>query len=183
MSFAGNEHRESDQRATDFLRLVTQHDRQLKAYVLSLVPHWADADDILQDTKLELWQRFAEYRPTGDFGAWARRIIYYRVMTFRNQSGRNRVHFSNEALQLVATEAATVAHEADARLRTLARCLQKLNDAARTLLWRCHAGGATITDVALSLGRSVRGTQHAVAKIRGSLQQCIEREMRGEEHP
>ena len=76
-----------------------------------------------------------------------------------------------------------MAHEADARLRALAGCLKKLTDAARLLLWRCYAGGATIKDVAVSLGRSVRATQRAVAKIRSDLQQCIEREMRKEEHP
>lgn len=181
VTLPGNDHLGVDPRATDFLRLVTQHDRQLKAYVLSLVPHWADADDILQDTKLELWERFAEYKPAGDFAAWARKIIFFRVMTFRTESGRRRARFSQEAFELVAAEAATVAHEADARLRTLAGCLQKMTDAARRLLWSCYAGGATIKDVAVSLGRSVRGTQRAVAKIRSDLQQCIEREMRKEE--
>ena len=89
MTSPSNDHLDADPRTADFMRLVTQHDRQWKAYVLSLVPHWADADDILQDTKLELWERFAEYDPAGDFGAWARKIILYRVMTFRSQSGRD----------------------------------------------------------------------------------------------
>ena len=165
------------------MRLVMQHDRQWKAYVLSLVPHWADAEDILQDTKLELWERFTEYDPAGDFGAWARKIIFYRVMTFRAKSGRERVRFSQTAFDLVAAEAAAVAHETDARLHTLAGCLKKLTAAARLLLWRCYASGATMKDIAESLGRSVRATQRAVAKIRSDLQRCIEQEMRKEGHP
>ena len=103
-------------------------------------------------------------------------------MTFRSQVGRERVRFSSAAFDLVAAEAAAVAHEADARLRALAGCLKKLTDAARLLLWRCYAGRATIKDVAVSLGRSVRATQRAVAKIRSDLQQCIEQEMRKEGH-
>lgn len=165
------------------MRLVRQYDRQWKAYVVSLLPNWSDADDILQDTKLELWQRFAEYDPSGDFGAWARKIILFRVMTLRNKLGRERIRFSQEAFELVAAEAATIAHETDDRFRTLADCLKKLSDAARQLLWRCYAGNATVKDIAMSLGRSIRGTQHAVAKIRSDLQECVEREMRREEHP
>jgi RNA polymerase sigma-70 factor, ECF subfamily len=174
---------DADERASNFMRLVRQYDRQWKAYVVSLLPNWADADDILQDTKLELWERFAEYDPAGDFGAWARKIILFRVMTFRTRSGRERAHFSQEAFDLVAVEAAHIVDQADVRFRVLASCLQKLTDAARQLLWRCYATGVTIKDVALSLGRSIRGTQQAVAKIRSDLQQCIEREMRKEEHP
>ena len=174
---------DADERASNFMRLVRQYDRQWKTYVVSLLPNWADADDILQDTKLELWERFSEYDPAGDFGAWARKLILFRVMTFRTKSGRERARFSQEAFDLVAAEAAPVVEEADARFRILAGCLQKLTDAARQLLWRCYAGGATIKDVAISLGRSIRGTQQAVAKIRSDLQQCIEREIRKEEHP
>jgi RNA polymerase sigma-70 factor, ECF subfamily len=183
LALSDNNNSAADQRATDFMRLVRQYDRQWKAYVVSLLPNWADADDVLQDTKLELWQRFAEYDPTGDFGAWARKIILFRVMTLRNKLGRERMRFSQEAFDLVAAEAASVAHEADDRFRTLADCLKKLSDAARRLLWHCYVGGATVKDVAVSLGRSIRGTQHAVAKIRSDLQQCIEREMHNEEHP
>lgn len=165
------------------MRLVKRYDRQWKVYVVSLLPNWADADDILQDTKLELWERFAEYDPAGDFGAWARKIILFRVMTFRTKAGRERVRLSQAAFDLVSAEAAGVADETDARFRILAGCLEKLTDTARQLLCRCYASGATIKDVAVSLGRSIRGTQQAVAKIRSDLQQCVEREIRKEEHP
>jgi RNA polymerase sigma-70 factor, ECF subfamily len=178
---ADNQHLDHDPRLTQFVGLLTQHDRQLKVFALSLVPHWADAEDILQDAKLELWERFTEYDTTGNFGAWARKIILYRVMTFRKNKGRERAYLSQAAFDLVAAEAATVAKETDARLSALAACIKKLTEAARLLLWRCTATGATAKDVAVSLGRSVRGTQQAVAKIRSDLQGCIEREMHRED--
>ena len=178
-----DEHFYQDPRTREFMQLLLQNDRQLKAFALSLVPHWADAEDILQDTKVELWERFAEYDRTGDFGAWARKIIFYRVRTFRRKSGRERARFSQAAFDLLAAEAETVANETEARHFALAACIKKLTEATRILLWRCTASGATVKDVAVSLGRSVRGTQRAVAKIRRDLQECIEREMRKEEHP
>jgi RNA polymerase sigma-70 factor, ECF subfamily len=172
-----------DPRTGEFMRLLLQNERQLRTFTVSLVPHWADAEDILQDAKLELWERFAEYDHTGDFGAWARSIIFYRVKTFRKKSGRERVHFSQTAFDLVAAEASVVANETESRLFALAACIKKLTEAARILLWRCTVSGATVKDVAVNLGRSVRGTQRAVANIRRDLQECIERQMRSEEHP
>ena len=179
-SLNGN-NRDADDRAGTFMRLVSQHERQWKAYAISLLPNWADADDILQDTKLELWERFGEYDPAGSFGAWARKIILFRVMTFRAKTGRERARFSQEAFDLVAAEAADVASEADTRFHLLAHCLMKLTDSARQLLRHCYSGKATVKDVAERLGRSIRGTQQSVAKIRSDLQQCIEREMRRED--
>ena len=98
MASTGTEHSDADPRTSEFMRLVMQNDRQLKAYCLSLMPHWADAEDILQDAKLELWQRFAEYDPAGDFGAWARKIVLYRVMASRRKLGRERARFQPNGL-------------------------------------------------------------------------------------
>ena len=172
-----------DSSTSEFVSLLLDNERQLKAYTVTLVPHWADAEDILQSTKLELWERFSEYDKSGDFGAWARRIIYYRVLTFRKNRSRERLRFGQEAFDLVAREAAAVANEANSRFSALISCLEKLTEASRALLWRCTAAGATVKDVALNIGRSVRGTQRAVAKIRRDLQVCIEQTMHREEHP
>ena len=54
-----------------FMRLLAAHERQLTAFVLALIPHWADADEIVQETKIRLWQQFDQYRPDESFGAWA----------------------------------------------------------------------------------------------------------------
>ena len=50
--------------------------RRLNGYVLSLVHNWIDADDIVQDVAVRLWQRFDDFMPDADFGAWAcRRLL------------------------------------------------------------------------------------------------------------
>ena len=155
----------------------------MQAYVVSLVPHWADADDIVQDTKIKLWERFGEYDPNGDFGAWARTIAFYQVLTYRSTARREHARLSQEALDLVAEAAAAIAPEADDRHRALVACLDRLTDKARSLLWTCYSSGSTVKQAAEALGRSVRATQRAVAQIRVSLQQCVERTIRREDRP
>ncbi len=163
------------------MRLLTQQERGLQAYIVSLVPHWTDADDILQETKIKLWEKFATYDETGDFGAWARRIAHFEILTHRGKVRRERARLSQETLDLVAESAAAAAGEVESRYRALADCLNKLSDAGRDLLWRCYSGGAAVKDVAVSLGRSVRGTQRAVAKLRFTVLQCVERTVQRED--
>ena len=41
-----------------FLRLFLQNQRRLYAYILTLLPNRADADDVLQETSLVMWDKF-----------------------------------------------------------------------------------------------------------------------------
>jgi len=170
-----------DARTREFVRLLGAHEQELSGYVVSLVPHWADADEIIQETKLRLWEQFDQYDPTKDFGGWARAIAYFMVLAYRKQSQRASARFSQQFVDVVSREAASLATEAYPLRQALDDCIAKLSQAARELLWACYAGKETIKDVAIRLGRSVRGTQRAVARIRIDLQHCIEDAARRED--
>src|SRR5262245_63568369 len=71
-----------------FLRLLLAHQRRIFAYVLALVPHWSDAEDIVQETCAVLWRKFDEFVPGTDFNAWALSIARYQVMNFRKKQRR-----------------------------------------------------------------------------------------------
>ena len=82
-----------DARTREFVQLLTQNERRLYAYILSLVPRWADADDILQETNLRLWEEFDKYLRNTDFASWAMRVAFFQVLTFRKRHGRDRSPF------------------------------------------------------------------------------------------
>jgi RNA polymerase sigma-70 factor (ECF subfamily) len=63
---------ESSERTTEFLTLLTQNDRALGTYVYCLVPANADADDILQQTKMIMWRCFDRFELCTNFLAWAK---------------------------------------------------------------------------------------------------------------
>ena len=63
------------------MELLTQHDRALSVYVYSLVSASADADDILQQTKMILWRCFDQFESGTNFIAWARKTAFHQVLT------------------------------------------------------------------------------------------------------
>src|SRR5579862_6140434 len=101
LPFAGSESGESA-KAGLFLRLFLQNERRLYAYILTLLPHRADADDVLQEASLVMWDKFDENRPPADFTAWGCRIAYFKVLDFRKKRQRSRVFFSETMLERVA---------------------------------------------------------------------------------
>src|SRR5438552_2043418 len=140
-----------------FLRLFLQNERRLYAYILTLLPHRADVDDVLQEASLVMWDKFDERRPPDDFAAWGCRIAYFKVLDFYKKSRRSRVCFSQALLERLGEtaveQAATL--QLDDRREALAACLEKLSTRDRDLLARRFAAGATTRSAAAEVGRSV----------------------------
>jgi RNA polymerase sigma-70 factor (ECF subfamily) len=160
-----------------FLRLFLQNERRLYAYILTLLPNRADADDLLQEVSLALWDTFATNGPPDDFLAWARRIAYYKVLNFYKHTRRLQSRLTQVFLERVAETAAQQAEvlQLDERRAALAGCVEKLPARDRTLLAHRFADGATAQSTSEAVGRSVEAVYKALAKIRQLLFDCVQR--------
>lgn len=165
----------------EFVRLLAVYERRLGAFVLSLVPHWADADEIVQETKVKLWEQFSGYDPTKDFGTWSRTIAYYQVLTYRKRSSRERATLSDTCLERVAEAQSQHDEMLARRHKALAMCLEKLDEAKRSLLLRYYAAGESLRDIATELGRSYDSVRKGVFRTRVTLADCIEETLAREE--
>jgi RNA polymerase sigma-70 factor, ECF subfamily len=165
----------------EFLRLYSRHDRSIYAYILALEPHWADADDLAQETRLRLWQQFDKYESGSDFGAWARSIAYYLVLSHRNKASRSRLRFGQAFFESVAAECAAIPDLLISRQDAMMRCLEKLDQARRTLIEECYGSEQTLREMADRLGRSYDATRKAVYRAQHALADCIELELRQRE--
>jgi RNA polymerase sigma-70 factor (ECF subfamily) len=165
-----------------FLRLFLQNERRLYAYILTLLPHRADADDVLQETSLVMWDKFDDDHPPDDFAAWACRIAYFKVLEARKKRQRGRVLFSQAMLDRVAETAVeqSRALQLDERREALAGCLGKLSPRDRDLLARRFDEGASVQSAAAGLRRSADAVYKALARIRRALFDCVTRTLERE---
>lgn len=70
----------------DFLKEFVPAREDLLAFIFSLVPRHADAENLFQEASLVLWQRFSTYTPGTNFRAWARKVIYHKVLNERSRA-------------------------------------------------------------------------------------------------
>lgn len=171
----------SAQRTEQFVQLLTEHQRRLYAYVVSLLGNAADADEVLQETNLALWRKLDTFQPGSSFAAWASRVAYYEVLAFRKRRGRDRLSFEPELLETLAAESAARLEQFEARRRALAHCLTKLSARDRDLLARRYEAGNSAAAVAQQLGRTAQATYQALHRIRLNLSLCIRRTLAAEE--
>ncbi len=102
-------------RTLELLSLLGAHERSLFAYVCALTPNWQDAEEIMQQVRIRIWQDFDQYDPAKPFGSWARAIAYYLTLAFRKERSRQREFFSERILEEVSLAYETVAESANER--------------------------------------------------------------------
>lgn len=163
-----------DQTAT-FIRLLREHETQLIVYVRALMPSLSEAEDVIQETRIRLWEQFEQFEPGSNFGAWACTIARYFVMTHYTKQGRDRLRFSSEAMERIAAEVDRASQVTDARIEVLPKCISELSESNKQLLAMCYSGNHQIQEVAKLLDRTVNATYLALSRIRRSLRSCVER--------
>ena len=151
--------------------------RPLKRYIRTLTPHRADAEDVLQQVNLLLWQQIEKFEPGTDFTAWACRIAYYQVLTLRKRNARNRLRFSDALVEQLAANIAPDCGWGNSDAEAFDQCMAKLNTQDRELIQLRYEPDATVDSVAQHVGRSTKAVYNAVSRIRRWLIDCIRRSL------
>ncbi|GIW80385.1 MAG: hypothetical protein KatS3mg105_2192 [Gemmatales bacterium] len=158
-----------------FVRLLSQNQRRLYLYVMSLVPSRNDAEEVLQETNLVLWREFDRFEEGTNFAAWACRVALNQVLAWRKRRQRDRLCFSDAFLEAVAAEADSSADVLEDRAEALSRCLEKLPAHQRDLLNLRYTEQMDIEEVARRAERSTEAVYRALSRIRHALHDCVTR--------
>lgn len=159
------------------MSLMTRHQRQIFAYIYTLVPRRHDAEDLLQDTTVVICEKFHEFRPGSDFVAWACQIAWWRIRYSRQKFARSKVIFDDTVLEAVAHTARTMHLEVDERHEALALCLRKLPTRDREFVLTRYEPDGGVEEAARRTGRSMEAAYKALTRIRKLLFDCVSHEL------
>ncbi len=173
---------DNDDPAVMFTRLWTKHQGGVFAYIRALTPHWADAEDVLQETSVVLWKKFGQFDTQSDFRRWACGVAYYEVLKQRDRSTR-KPHFSDSFLALLASRSLDSLDTVSPLQEGLNRCMEMLSPPDRQLLALRYVSNKAVNAIANELGRSLEGVRKSLQRIHRTLFECVERWRRQEEHP
>jgi RNA polymerase sigma-70 factor (ECF subfamily) len=157
-----------------FLSLFLRSEKEIFRYVAALVPNIADAEDIVQQTALALWEKFDAYDPALPFTPWACRFALNKARQWMERRQRWQTLLQEGLAQEVAQRREELRPELECRLRHLESCLAKLPEEQRSLVEGYYFRRVAIEQLADRSGRTVAATYKALQRIRQSLQFCIE---------
>lgn len=174
-----------DDKATDnsessrdaVVRLVTEYQRRLFAYIYTLVPNRADAEDLLQETCVVIHRKFDDFELGTNFFSWACQIAFWKVCDFRKKKARSKVVFAQAMFDVVAQDLSITEFEADQKFDSLVQCLGQLAQRDKDFILSRYESDGGVAKAAKQSGRSLPATYKALARIRRTLGDCVEQKM------
>jgi RNA polymerase sigma-70 factor (ECF subfamily) len=160
----------------EFIKLLTANQSRIYAYIVSLVPNFNDADDIMQETTTMMWERKEDFESGTDFVAWGNRIAYYKVLDYRKKMYRNRkLVFSEEMFDTIKDLSTSQTCLTDRYIQGLSDCIQKLKNNDQHLLNLRYSLGINVKNLSQRLNSSTRSIYYSLSRIQGLLLECMER--------
>ena len=137
--------------ASAWEHLYRRFERPVYTLALRLTGEREEAQDVLQDTMLKLFDRIGEFRAEAPFWGWLRQIaVNEALMRLRRRSRQPLTEEADD--ENLEAHATLPPQAADAAL--LARALQAMPDATRSVLWLYHAEGYTHEEIARLMQRT-----------------------------
>jgi|ERR1017187_159050 RNA polymerase sigma-70 factor (ECF subfamily) len=173
---ADSTHRDDDSNAAQqqFLSLFLRSEREVFRYVAALVPNMADAEDVVQQTALALWQKFDDYDPAQPFTPWACRFALNKTRQWIERRQRWQALLDRGLAEELAQRREELQPEFEQRLRHLESCVRKLPQSQRSLVEGYYYERVGVEKLAERSGRTSAATYKMLQRIRHNLQLCME---------
>mgnify|MGYP001551167106 CR=1 FL=1 len=156
-----------------FVDALVSHQRDVYAFIGTLLPQAADIEDVYQQTCLALWKKRHQYDPRRAFFPWACGFAKNEALKQIRRSSRQ-VQLTAGMLELLAGAALADPRAEDRRV-ALDACLDKLPRPQRELLRTCYEGSRPIKAIASSMTISAAALTMRLQRIRQTVVRCVEK--------
>jgi RNA polymerase sigma-70 factor (ECF subfamily) len=154
--------RARDGHADAFEQIYRRFERPVYTVALRLLGDREEAQDVLHDTMLRLFERIASFRGESPFWAWLRQIaVNQALMRLRR---RGTVNYSDEPPEPELDAGEQLLPPAAADHALLLRALEQLPANTRSVIWLYYVEGYTHEEIAQAMERSLSFSKSQLAR-------------------
>ena len=157
-----------------YLALFVKNSHHLFNFVLTLVPNYSDAEDILQESAQIMWKKFDNFQEGTNFLAWARQIIRFKVLNYY-RTVKKEFSLDEEILDRISTESIKASKYANERKAALTGCMSKLPGTDLELIKLRFHESLSVQEIARQSSQSAHTLYKRISRIYVLLQNCIQR--------
>ena len=157
--------------------LFLQFQPAVRGYVLSMIPDFSLADDVMQEIFLVVTRKAASFELGTSFPAWVKTIARFKGLE-AIRAGRSRCEtLSEEVLQALGAERSDFRNDTDERLGLLASCIEELAPQARRSIDFRYRQDHLPPEIAGLMGCTVQSVNVTLSRARAFLRECVMRKM------
>jgi RNA polymerase sigma factor (sigma-70 family) len=168
--------REGDARAHEAIYLTCR--RPIYTLIRRLVSRAAIADELFQETFVEVLRNIGAYSGEGSFGGWVRSIAVSKcLMYLRSPWHRSLLYLDNEddeTAPVVLLDPATHPDVQAAASADVERALATLPALTRSVVWLHDVEGYTHAEIGRQLGRTASFSKSQLARAHVRLRELLE---------
>jgi RNA polymerase sigma-70 factor (ECF subfamily) len=157
-----------------FLELFLRSEREIFRYVMALVPGVIEAEEILQQTAITLWEKFDAYDPAKPFTPWACRFALNKTRQWIERRQRWQALLAEGLAEELARRREELRPEWERRFAQLEGCVANLTGDERAVVEGYYYRRSKIEALAGESGRTVEATYKLLQRVRRVLKHCME---------
>lgn len=172
----------------EFIQLFVAAERRILGYLITMFPAFEDAEELMQETSIVIWEKFDEFLATQSgepdldrFTAWACKIAFFKTLNARRKKRATSRLFGEDVLELISATwlRAQESCELDDRRSALARCMENLSADRRELIQDYYWKKKPVEQIASNQDRTVSSVYKLLQRVRRTLHQCIDKKTAG----
>jgi RNA polymerase sigma factor (sigma-70 family) len=137
----------------------------------------AQAEEVLQDTSIEVIRHIGSFRDDEAFGGWVKRIATNKCLMHLRSAWHRKARNLFDGEEPEAPDWMPVDHD-DAAVRladqdSLTRALETLSPTARAVVWLYDVEGYSHQEIAAQMGKTVSFSKSALARAHERLRACL----------
>ena len=159
---------------------MSLHQRKVWWFINTLLPVASDADDVLQETSLILWQKWEEFDRDRDFLSWAFGIARRQVLKYVREHRSRRQYLDESLLGEIAAVAEKRIRSSDreeTRLQALKKCMESLAAEERAIVESRYHASLSPKQIAEAAGRPLASIYTVLRRARIQLSECVNRRL------
>ncbi|QDT79687.1 RNA polymerase sigma factor [Gimesia maris] len=158
----------------EFIKYLTRDYQRLFSYIVTFSPNRQDAEDLMQETVIQMWGKFSTFDQDQEFCRWG--IGFARNVVRQYHRNRKPTHLAmdDELLSKLSFERLAAEDLLELRREAMQECIAGLPQSQKHLLNSCYVEHSSVSGAAKSLGRTVTALYKALHRIRAKLINCID---------
>lgn len=155
---------------------ITANRSAIMAVIVAMVRNFDQAEDIFQDTVLEIVRSAERFRLDGAFLPWARGIARNMVRRARNAQMRNPILLEEDQLEFLADLVCADDNQPEIwekERSALQTCLTELSDKNHQLFLLRYGQNSKGSDLSEKSGVNASSVRTTLSRIRQFLRKCI----------
>jgi RNA polymerase sigma-70 factor (ECF subfamily) len=156
-----------------YVSLLSMNYQRIYNFILMLVASHNNADDIMQETTLAMFEKFNSFEKGSDFLAWAKTIAKYKTLEFLKTQKKDKVVFNQKIVDLIDQDSQKHQTKQEEWIEALRKCVSLLPKSDRQLLHIRYYENERIPAIAGRVGCSFQRIYRNMARINGVLVRCV----------